>query len=125
MDRRTILAPLLAAGLGLSWVAGAAGQSPDVLDSLSRPTADPAAGTGLARRQIAAGDLTMALATLERVILEHPGNGEARLLHAGLLCRLDDRAGSLVEFDRLRGWDFPPELWREANEPCQAMRRGD
>jgi Flp pilus assembly protein TadD len=113
MDKRTFLAALLALGLSTS---GATAQAP------RRPAAAPAE-TVLARRQIAAGDLTQALATLERATLARPANGEARLLHASVLCRLDDPEGSLVEFDQLRGWDFAPELWREATAPCEAARQ--
>jgi hypothetical protein len=124
MDRPTIIAPLLILALAGAPVSASA-QTAQALDALTRPTAQPATGMDLARRQIAEGQLTQALATLERVILTHPNADEARLLHAGLLCRLDDRPGSVVEFDRLRGRDFPPELWREATEPCQAPRTGD
>lgn len=126
MDSRTFLGALLALGLSLSGGTSlASAQTAAALDTLARPSLQPATGLALARRQIAAGDLTQALATVERVILARPGDDEARLLHAGLLCRIDDRAGSVVEFDRLRGREFPPELWREATAPCQAPRMGD
>jgi Tfp pilus assembly protein PilF len=125
MDSRKFLGPLLALTLGLGGGIGlASAQTAGALDTLSRPTVEPSTGLALARRQIAAGDLTQALATVERVILARPNDEEARLLHAGLLCRIDDRAGSVVEFDRLRGRDFAPELWREATAPCQAPRAG-
>ena len=121
MDGRTILAAMLAFGLSLGCSAGASAQSASA--RAARPNASPA-GMVQARRQIAAGELTQALATLEQAILARPLDGEPRLLHASVLCRLDDVSGSQVEFDRLRGWDFPPELWQEATAPCQAMRRG-
>jgi hypothetical protein len=126
MDSRRSLASLLALGLLMGGDTGSAlAQTANALDRLSRPTIEPAAGLALVRRQIVAGDLTQALATIERVILARPNDQEARLLHAGLLCRLDDPAGSVVEFDRLRGRDFPPELWRETTAPCQASGRED
>ena len=95
-----------------------AAQSLAAIDSVISRSADPANGLALARQQISSGALTDALASLERVILAHPANDEARLLHASLLCRLDDRRGSLVEFDNLRGHKFPDRLWQEATQPC-------
>lgn len=94
------------------------------LDRLSRAAEQPATGLTLARSQISDGALLDALSTLERVILNTPANDEARLLHAGLLCRLDDREGSLVEFDALRGRNFPPALWSEATAPCSVRKAG-
>ena len=92
------------------------------LDALSRATAEVAPGIALARRQIREGDLTGAMATLERVMLNHPRNDEARLLHASLFCRLDDRSGAQVEFDDLQGRDVPDRQWDEATAPCEANR---
>ena len=122
MNDSWTLAALTGVGLSLAPMQAATAQVPPATEALVRATAQPATGLALARRQIAAGDLTLAMATLERVILAQPEAGEARLLHAGLLCRLDDRQGSLVELDVLRGRDFPPALWREATEPCEADR---
>lgn len=125
MDSRNLIAPLLALGLALGGGGLASAQTAAALDTLSRATDRPATGLALVRRQIAAGDLTQALATAERVILTQPDDDEARLLHASLLCRIGDRSGSVVEFDRLRGRDFAPELWREATAPCQTPPAGD
>lgn len=86
------------------------------LDDLSRISAD--GGVVLARNQIRAGDLLGAVATLERVLISHPESDEALLLHASLLCRLDDPAGSLIEFDYLRGRNVPERIWAEAVAPC-------
>jgi Flp pilus assembly protein TadD len=119
MDGRTILAAMLAIGLSLSCSAGAWAQP-----ASPRAQARPPADITLARRQIAAGQLTQALATLEQAILARPADGAPRLLHASVLCRLDDPSGARVEFDQLRGWDFPPDLWREATDPCEAAREG-
>lgn len=86
------------------------------LDDLSRISAD--GGVALARSQIRTGDLLGAVATLERVLISHPESDEALLLHASLLCRLDDRMGSLIEFDYLRGRNIPDRVWAEAAAPC-------
>lgn len=102
----------------------AAAQTVADLDSLSRAAEQPATGLTLARSQISDGALLDAMSTLERVILNTPDNDEARLLHASLLCRLDDREGSLVEFDALRGRNFPPALWSEATAPCSVRKAG-
>lgn len=107
----------LLGALLLAAAAPAAAQTA-ALDPLVTATQTPAAGMALARRQIAAGDLLQALATLERLILADPANDRARLLHAGLLCKLDDRQGSLIEFDQLRGHNFTKAEWAEATASC-------
>lgn len=88
------------------------------LEAISRASATVPSGMTLARKQIGGGDLVGAMATLERVLIAHPGAEEAYLLHASLLCRLDDRVGAIVEFDDLRGRDFPDSLWTQATAPC-------
>ena len=98
------------------------GATPAELDALARATEQPADGIALARRQLRAGDMLESLATIERVILNHPRNDEARLLHAALLCRLDDRLGATVELDTLRGRPLAPGLRAELDEACN--RRG-
>lgn len=108
---------LFAAGLGLIAVPAAAA-TPQQLDVQLRATAQVPSGLGLARRQLRDGDLTGALATVERVIILDPLNAEARLLHASLLCRLDDRTGSQSEFDPMRGHDVPEAMWRDETAPC-------
>ena len=116
--RRTGIARIiLTASLSLAAVSAQA-ETPDQLDALARATAQPTSGVALARKQIAAGDLLEALATLERVIINHPQSNEARLLHAGVMCRIDDRRGAMVELDGLRGRVIPESLWDEANTAC-------
>lgn len=125
--RRTVWGPpsvmaLFAAIMGCVSVPAAA-ETPAQLDALSRATQQASAGLALARRQIRDGDVLGALATLERAALNDPGNREVRLLHAGLLCRLDDPQGSLIEFDDLRGSDFSDALWTEATAACAEGRK--
>lgn len=98
--------------------------TPAQLDQQLRETAKVPTGLGLVRRQLADGDLTGALASVERVIILDPLNAEARLLHASLLCRLDDRPGSQTEFDPMRGHDLPDKLWQEETAPCEEPQAG-
>lgn len=97
-------------------------ETPAELDALARATATPTAGIALARRQVAAGDMLDALATLERVILNNPQSNEARLLHAAVMCRLADRQGAMVELDQVRGRQIADAAWAEANEACSDGR---
>jgi len=92
------------------------------LESASRATDSTATGISLARSQIASDELLEAMATLERVMMNDPENLEARALHAGLLCRIDDRRGAIMEFDLLRGLDVPQTVATEARQPCKLGR---
>ncbi len=94
------------------------------LDQLSRATDDAKAGLALARDQIVIGDLSGAMATLERLMINHPEADEAQLLHASLLCRLDDRTGGSSEFSALRKRDFRGQAWKDANAPCAVAIAG-
>ncbi|MES2441806.1 MAG: tetratricopeptide repeat protein [Pseudomonadota bacterium] len=77
----------------------------------------------LADRQRAEGDLVGAVATLERVLLANPGADEARLIHASLLCRLDDPAGARVEIGQLAGHAVADAAWAEVVAACGALPR--
>ena len=114
---RTI-AILLAAPLAFL-AAPLAAETPAQLDALSIATDKPSTGNALARRQIGRGELLGAMATLERVLFNFPNDDEARALHAGLLCSIDDRRGATVEFDALRGREIPTSLSDEARAPCR------
>ena len=85
---------------------GAQSDEASDLDLLSRASDDTKTGLALARDQTSLGDLTGAMATLERLLINHPDSDEAQLLHASLLCRLDDRTGASSEFAGLRKRDF-------------------
>ncbi|MFT4026696.1 MAG: hypothetical protein QM676_07840 [Novosphingobium sp.] len=115
--------PLVAVMLALGAPAVPA-QTVDRLEPQYRATEKVPTGLGLVRRQLRDGDLTGALATVERVIILDPLNAEARLLHASLLCRLDDRPGSQTEFDPMRGHDIPQDLWREETGHCREPQKG-
>lgn len=113
---------LLGLSLGLT-TAPARAETIAELEALSRASATPASGIALARRQIGSGALTDALATLERVLIAFPESREAQLLRAGVLCRLDDRAGSTAEFDQLRGRGVPDSALAGAIAECDALTR--
>ncbi len=98
---------------------GAQSDEASDLDPLSRASDDTKTGLALARDQTSLGDLTGAMATLERLLINHPDSDEAQLLHASLLCRLDDRTGASSEFAGLRKRDFRGQAWKDANAPCQ------
>jgi hypothetical protein len=98
---------------------GAQSDEASDLDALSRASDDPKTGLALVREQTSVGDLTGAMATVERLLINHPDSDEAQLLHASLLCRLDDRAGASSEFSALRKRDFRGQAWKDANAPCQ------
>lgn len=115
------IAPLIALPIA---GAPALADTPGQLDQQLGATAKVPSGLGLVRQQLRDGDLTGALATAERVIILDPLNAEARLLHASLLCRLDDRPGSQTEFDPMRGHDLPEKLWREETAPCEEPQPG-
>lgn len=94
------------------------------LDQLSHATDTADQGMILALDQIGHGDLLAAAATLQRLMIVHPEALPAQLLHASLLCRLDDRTGAAVEFDGLRRKDFKDQDWNEAMAFCADKRSG-
>ena len=96
----------------------ASAQSLEDLDQLVQGSVKPADGLALARAQVGSGGLLDALATLERVLTVEPKHKQARLLHASLLCRIDDRDGAAAEFARLRSKDYKKAEWNAALMPC-------
>lgn len=112
-----IVAALLAA---LMLPQPAVAQSLEDLDRLVQASVKPADGLALARSQASSGALLDALATLDRVLAVEPKHKQARLLHATLLCRIDDRDGAAVEFSRLRSKDYKKADWNAALAPCVA-----
>lgn len=117
--RRPLLAALV---LGLC-AAPSAAETVAELEALSRGSATPAAAVALARRQMGRGELTDALATLERVLINHPQAREAQLLRASVLCQLDDRGGSTAEFGQLRGRGLSEQALDASIRECDALSR--
>lgn len=96
----------------------AGAETPEELDHIAYAATHPVSGMDLARAQAGRGELLEALSTLERLLAFHPRIREARLLHASILCRADDREGAAAEFAELRRKDFRPEEWDAANAAC-------
>ena len=112
----TMAAILLVAGAVLGSTAGA--ETPEELDVLSDLSADESAGVALAQEQASRGEWLEALATLERVLAEHPKSRSARLLHALYLCNVDDRMGGAVEYGKLREKDYASEDLATVRNRC-------
>lgn len=72
----------------------------------------------LARRQIGEGDMIAATATLERLLVDHPEVDDALLLHASLLCRLDDVPGARSELTAVKPGRGSTEAWGEVRAAC-------
>ncbi len=118
---RLVSAILACAGAVLA-VTPAAAQSLDALDLLAQSSAKPKEGLALARSQASAAAWLDALATLERVLAVDPKHKQARLLHASILCRVDDSDGAKVEFARLKSSAYKKVEWAEAVAPCNALK---
>ncbi len=117
-----LIVAALGAGLG-SAPARAQTDAASELDPLAEASQSIGSGMALARLQLEAGELIAALATVERVLIVHPEADEARLAHAGLLCRVDDPAGARSELDQFAGRPIPDRSWAEIVAACGAMAR--
>ena len=93
------------------------------LDLEVRESLDVPSATALARRQSASGDFIAAGATLERILLNHADADEARLMHAGILCRLDDPAGAKAELSELAGGPVLDAGWPQLVAACGPIER--
>lgn len=107
---------LWAAALVYAPAAGA--QTLEDLDRLVEASAKPKDGLVLAQSQTGAGQWLEALATLERVLAIDPKNKQARLMHASLLCSVDDLEGAKVEFAQLKSSAYKKAEWAAAIAPC-------
>lgn len=114
------LAAALAAAVALPH--SVAAQTIEALDALV-PAKVPDA-LALAQSQVAGASWLDALATLERVLIADPKNKPALLLHASVLCRIDDRGGANAEFARLKAKDYKKPAWAAARAPCTAPQGG-
>lgn len=100
---------------------GAAAQSIEEIDALVTASSKPKDGLALARSQVEASAWLDALTTLERVLTIDPKNKQARLLHASILCRIDDPGGAGLAFSRLKKGDYKKADWGAARAPCEAI----
>lgn len=117
-SRNSLIVAAIACSILPVAMARAQAEDPAALDRLSHATESIDAGLALARDQGDRGELLGAMATLERLMINHPDAGQVQLLHASLMCRLDDRIGASVEFAALRRSDFKDRAWKDANAPC-------
>ena len=116
----------LCLAVACAWSAPAFAQAGPLaeLDVLADSSNDPRVGLQLAHDQIGEGDFIGAVATLERVLMDHPGADDALVLHASLLCRLDDRAGAELELSELRYVTITDQAWADVTAACgPSMRR--
>lgn len=121
---KSLLLLILAGGAATMAVPAQAQDEFAELDALSSASADPASGLSLARQQVGDGDLVGAAATLERVLMDNPGADKALLLHATLLCRLDDKGGGRAEIESLdAGVQIAPADWNEVTAACGPIAR--
>jgi hypothetical protein len=122
--RNRVLFFLLAASVALTAPAASAQTDPfSELDRLVDASADSGSGIALARKQIGDGELTGALGTLERVLMNDPRADAALLLHASLLCRLDDRPGARAEIAEMGAVAISNQAWAEVTAACGPMTR--
>ena len=120
----TLLALTISCSLAFAATPASAQVDPTApLDALVDQSIDTASGTALAQRQTAAGDLVEAAATLERVLLNDADADEARAMHVGLLCRLDDPDGARTELAKLAGRPVLAARWRDITAACGAIQR--
>jgi len=93
-------------------------QSEQDIEALVAESQTPVDAIATARQQTAAGDLTGAVSTLERALLENPNANDARLLYAATLCRLGDPQGARIEIDKLDRQAVGEAMFDEANQAC-------
>ncbi|MBO9711554.1 hypothetical protein [Sphingomonas sp.] len=93
------------------------------LDRLADTGLNPQASLSLARDQMQDGDLSGAVATVERLLVAHPEVDDAIVLHVALLCRLDDRNGAYVELTELNAIRIGDEAWSEVTKACGPVAR--
>jgi hypothetical protein len=116
-----VLGLVLASATSVSF---AHAQTLEDLDRLITASQKPADGLALARSQADSGALLEAAATLDRVLAADPKSKRARLLHASILCRLDDPDGAKLEFSRIKSGDYKKADWAAATAPCNALKAG-
>ena len=117
---------LLTAGLAaLAFAAPAQAQSDSAaeIDRIVDQSRAVGPGLNLARDQIAQDDLIGAVATLERLLVDHPESDDALLLHVALLCKLDDAAGARTELGELRDVGGSDVVWLEVRAACGPVTR--
>lgn len=121
---RVMLVGMGCAALAFAAPAYAQSDPADEIDVIVTASQGVAPAMQLARQQIAEDDLVGATATLERVLIDHPEADDALLLHASLLCRLDDIPGARMEIAQLKGVKGSEAGWAEVTAACGPIPRG-
>jgi len=78
---------------------------------------------GFARSQVRRGDIKGAAATLERILLVDPKQGEVRLFYAIVLYRLDNMVEAKAQLDMLKKLTLPQALRDEADKYAKAVEQ--
>jgi thioredoxin-like negative regulator of GroEL len=114
--RRSLLSLLMLASALASCPVRA--ETPEQLDQIVDAMPDAASGLALANQQAARGDVLEAIATLERLLARDPKAQDARLAHAVMLCRIDDRPGGAVALTKLKKKKHSKADWAAALSAC-------
>lgn len=112
-----------ACALGIAAPAWAQAGPEAEIDRLIDASGSVDSALALARRQVSEDDLIGAAATLERLLVDHPEADDALLLHASLLCRLDDGAGARTELAAMKAGRGSEEAWADVRAACGPMPR--
>lgn len=120
---RVLLLSIGFASLGIAAPAQAQSDPAAEIDRIVDQSRAVGPGLKLAREQIAQDDLIGAVATLERLLVDHPESDDALLLHVALLCKLDDAAGARTELGELRDIGGSDVVWLEVRAACGPVMR--
>lgn len=120
---RVLLLSIGFAALGIAAPAQAQSDPAAEIDRIVDQSRAVGPGLKLAREQIAQDDLIGAVATLERLLVDHPESDDALLLHVALLCKLDDAAGARTELGELRDIGGSDVVWLEVRAACGPVMR--
>jgi thioredoxin-like negative regulator of GroEL len=106
-----------------SQFAAAQDSSESEIDALVDGSSTASSALQLARQQTEAGDLTGAVATLERALLRDQNAHEVRLNYVALLCQIDDQQGAEVELAKLAGLPIDDGAWANVQSACGSVAR--
>ncbi|MDP6708322.1 MAG: hypothetical protein QF893_18420 [Alphaproteobacteria bacterium] len=114
---------LLAGGSAAMAQSGGAKAAPVTFEEVLANPGDIRLNFRYARQQVAAGDLTGAAVTLERILIAHPQLQDIRLFYAIILYRLDNYLESETELKRIATDKLPAELKAEVEKYLALIER--